>query len=77
MVGFSYLSDPNFSSLWLMSDNENGTWTRMGPSGPATSLRGNLCWGHDHVAGGGKGGMGSWGDGVAGLRGSQERFRSQ
>ena len=24
------------------SDNENGTWTQVGPSGPATSLRGNV-----------------------------------
>ena len=36
-----------------MSDNENGTWTRVGPSGPATSLRGNvLGTDHDRVAGG-------------------------
>ena len=75
MVGFSE-NDPNFASIWLMSDNENGTWTRVGPSGPATPLRGNMCWECDHVAGVGRkeGGEGSQGDGVAGLRESQERF---
>ena len=50
LVGFSE-NDPNFSSIWLISDNENGTWTRMGPSGPATSLRGNMYWVGDRVAG--------------------------
>ena len=39
-----------------------------GPSGPATSLRGNMCWVHDCVAGvgwriGGVGEMGSQGQG--------------
>ena len=50
LVGFSE-NDPNFSSIWLMSDNENGTWTRVGPSGPATSLRGNMYCVGDRVAG--------------------------
>ena len=42
-------------------------------------LSGETCWVCDHVAGGWgeKGGKGTQGDGVAGLRGSQERFRSQ
>ena len=38
--------------MWLISDNENGTWTRVGPSGPTTFLRGNICWVLDPVAGG-------------------------
>ena len=36
----------------LISDNGNGTWTWVGPSGPAMSLRENMCWVHDCVAGG-------------------------
>ena len=39
----------------------------MGPSGPATSLRGNMCWVHDCVAGGegsGEEDSGRWGSGV-------------
>ena len=71
LVGFSE-NDPNFSSIWLMSDNENGTWTQVGPSGPATSLRGNMCWVRDHVAGGegrGEGESGRWGSGVEGESG--------
>ena len=66
LVGFSE-NDPNFSSIWLISDNENGTWHRVGPSGPATSLRGNMCWVHDCVAGGegsGEEDSGRWGSGV-------------
>ena len=58
------------------SDNENGTWTQVGPSGPATSLRGNVlgtgpCGRRRETRG-----LQKWsqGDGVAGLRGSQERF---
>ena len=56
LVGFSE-NDPNFSSIWLMSDSENGTWTWVGLSGPATSLRGNMCWvcDRDRVAGGKEG----------------------
>ena len=27
----------SLSSIWLISDNENGTWTWVGPSGPPTS----------------------------------------
>ena len=69
LVGFSE-NDPNFSSIWLMSDNENGTWTQAGPSGPATSLRGNMCWVGDRVAGARGRGRGSRGDGVAGWKGS-------
>ena len=44
----------------------------MGPSGPATSLRGNICWVLDHVAGGegrGEGESGRWGSGVEGESG--------
>ena len=41
----------------------------MGPSGPATSLRGNMCWVRDRVAGGEGRGRGSQGDGVAGRGG--------
>ena len=50
-----------------MSDNENGTWTWVRPSGPATSLRGNMC-----VAGGtgrGEGELGRSGSGVEGESG--------
>ena len=76
LVGFTE-NDPNFSSIWLMSDNENGTWTRVGPSDPATSLRGNMCLVPDCVEAGEGRGEGSQGDGVAGWRGSQERFLGQ
>ena len=75
LVGFSE-NDPNFSSIWLISDHENGTWTRVGPSGPATSLRGS-CWVHDRVAvgeGRGEGESGRWSSGV---EGESERFLGQ
>ena len=58
------------------SDNENGTWTQVGPSGPATSLRGNMCWVPDPVAGGegsGDGESGRWGSGVEGESGEVSR----
>ena len=71
LVGFSE-NDPNFSSIWLISDNENGTWTRVGPSGPATSLRGNMCWVRDRVVGGEgreEGESGRWGSRAEGESG--------
>ena len=41
-----------------------------GPSGPATSLGGNMCWVHDCVAGGGGyGESGRWGSGAEGESG--------
>ena len=46
-------------------------WTRVGPPGPATSLRGS-CWVHDRVAvgeGSGEGESGRWGSGVDGASG--------
>ena len=71
-------NDPNFSSIWLISDNENSTWTRVGPSVPATSLRGNMCWVRDPVAGvAGEGKRGHRGDGVVESRGCLERFPGQ
>ena len=57
LVGFSE-NDPNFSSSWLISDNENGMWTWVGPSGPVTSLRGNICQVHEGVVGGERRGEG-------------------
>ena len=45
-----------------MSDNENGTWTRVGPSGPATSL-----W--QGGEGRGAGELERWGSGVEGESG--------
>ena len=72
LVGFSE-NDPNFYSIWLISDKENGTWSRVGPSGPATSPRGNMCWVVTLWQWEKEGGRGSRGDGVAGWRGSQER----
>ena len=44
----------------------------MGPSGPATSLRGNICWVCDRVVGGegrGEGESGRWGSRVEGESG--------
>ena len=76
LVGFSE-NDPNFSSIWLVSDNESGTWTRVGPSGPATSLRGHKCWVCDCVAGGREAGRGNWRNVVVGLGETQETFQSQ
>ena len=76
LVGFSE-NDPNFSSIWLMSDNENGTWTRVGPSGPTTSLRRNTCWVCDCMAGSREAGRGNWRNGLVGLRETQETFQSQ
>ena len=76
LVGFSE-NDPNFSSIWLMSDNENGTWTQVGPSGSATSLRGNKHWVCNCVAVGREAGRGNWRNGVVGLGETQETFQSQ
>ena len=56
----------------LISDNENGTWTWVGPSGPAMSLRENMCWVHDCVGkrgGMGQGDSGRWGSRVEGESG--------
>lgn len=36
----SELKEPNFLSICVRSANENGTWTRTIPSGPATSRKG-------------------------------------
>ena len=51
-----------------MSDNENGTWTRVGPSGPAVlpPLSGETCWVHDRggEVGGGGAASGRWGSRV-------------
>ena len=41
LVGF-FEKDPNFSSIWLTSEIEKGTWTHVGPSGTTASLRGNV-----------------------------------
>ena len=45
----------------------------MRPSGPATSLRGNMCWVRDCVVvegrGQGKGKLGRWGSGAEGESG--------